>query len=262
MIEMIDPKGLTAFVTGATSGIGAAVARRFAQAGARVIATGRRAERLAALRDELGEACHIAPLDVRDRSAIAALVEALPEAFRSINVVVANAGHGVGMTPAQDADIAEWEDMVATNVNGLLYTVHALLPGMVARDEGHVVIVGSIAGDYPYAGGNVYGGAKAFAKQFALGLRADLLGANVRVTNIEPGMTETDFMLVRYGGDEDKRNAVYEGIRPMTPDDIAETIFWSCTLPRHLNINRMQMQPVMQAFGPIIAKRRSSQTSS
>lgn len=256
MIRMLDPKELTVFVTGATSGIGAAVCRRFAGAGARVIATGRRAERLAALEGKLGAACHTHVVDVRDRASIDAAIAALPEAFARVNVVVANAGHGVGMVPAQQADIAAWEDMVATNVNGLLHTVHALLPGMVARDEGHVVIVGSIAGDYPYAGGNVYGGSKAFAKQFALGLRADLLGANVRVTNIEPGMTETDFMLVRHGGDEAKRAAVYEGIEPMTPDDIAETIFWSCTLPRHVNINRMQMQPVMQAFGPIAAKRR------
>jgi 3-hydroxy acid dehydrogenase / malonic semialdehyde reductase len=256
MIHMLDPKNLTAFVTGATSGIGAAVARRFVAAGGRVIATGRRAERLAALEAELGERCHTQVLDVRDRASIDAALAALPEAFARVNVVVANAGQGVGMVPAQNADIGEMQDMVATNVGGLLNTVHALLPGMVARDEGHLVIVGSIAGDYPYAGGSVYGGSKAFAKQFALGLRSDLLGHRVRVTNIEPGMTETEFMLVRYGGNEEKRAAVYEGMEPMTPDDIAETIFWTCTLPRHLNINRMQMQPVMQAFGPIAAARR------
>jgi 3-hydroxy acid dehydrogenase/malonic semialdehyde reductase len=257
VIEMLDPKNLTAFVTGATSGIGAALCRRFVGAGGKVIATGRRAERLEALQRELGAAtCHVAALDVRDRGEIEKIVAAVPEPFRNINVVVANAGHGVGMTPAQDADIAEWEDMVATNVNGLLYTVHALLPGLIARDEGHIVVVGSIAGDYPYPGGNVYGGSKAFAKQFALGLRADLLGHNIRVTNIEPGMTETEFMLVRHQGDHQKRDAVYAGIQPMTPDDVAETIFWSCTLPRHVNINRMQMQPVMQAFGPIVAKRK------
>jgi NADP-dependent 3-hydroxy acid dehydrogenase YdfG len=220
-----------------------------------VIATGRREERLRALKDELGESCHAAPLDVRDRAAVARALAALPEDFRRVNVVVANAGHGVGMATAQEADIADWENMVATNVNGLLYTVHTLLPGMVERDEGHIVVVGSIAGDYPYPGGNVYGGAKAFAKMFALGLRGDLLGANVRVTNIEPGMTETEFMLHRYRGDEAQKAKVYEGIQPMTPDDIAETIFWSATLPRHVNINRMQMMPVMQAFGPVAAKR-------
>ena len=256
MIRPLDPASLTAFVTGATSGIGAAVCRRFVAAGARVVATGRRADRLAALKAELGDACHTYAVDVRDRASLDAALAALPEAFARINVVVANAGHGLGMVAVQNADVAEMQSMVATNVSGLINTVHTLLPGMVARDEGHVVILGSIAGDYPYPGGAVYGGSKAFAKQFALGLRADLLGANVRVTNIEPGMTETEFMLVRYGGDEGKRAAVYDGLEPMTPDDIAETIFWSCTLPRHLNINRMQMQPVMQAFGPIAAKRR------
>ena len=256
MIRSLDPASLTAFVTGATSGIGEAVCRRFVAAGAKVIATGRRAERLAALKAELGDACHTHAVDVRDRASLEAALAALPEAFARVNVVVANAGHGVGMVAVQDADAAEMQSMVDTNVSGLINTVHALLPGMVARDEGHVVIVGSIAGDYPYPGGAVYGGSKAFAKQFALGLRADLLGANVRVTNIEPGMTETEFMLVRYGGDEAKRAAIYDGLEPMTPDDIAETIFWSCTLPRHLNINRMQMQPVMQAFGPIAARRR------
>ena len=256
MVAMLDPKTLTAFVTGATSGIGAAVCRRFVAEGGRVIATGRRAERLDALAKELGPACHTATLDVRRRETFAAALDALPEAFRRINVVVANAGHGVGMATAQQADIAEWDDMVATNVNGLMNTVHTLLPGMLERDEGHFVIIGSIAGDYPYPGGNVYGGSKAFTKMFALGLRGDLLGANVRVTNIEPGMTETEFMLHRFHGDAAQKAKVYEGIQPMTPDDIAETIFWSATLPRHVNINRMQMMPVMQAFGPIAAKRK------
>ncbi len=255
MVAMLDPKTLIVFVTGATSGIGAACCRRFVNEGGRVIATGRRIERLEALKRELGERCHIATLDVRDRPAVERAVAALPPPFDRVNVVVANAGHGVGMDVAQKVEIEAWEDMVATNVNGLLYTVHALLPGMVERDEGHVVVVGSIAGDYPYPGGNVYGGSKAFAKMFALGLRGDLLGANVRVTNIEPGMTQSDFMLARYHGDEAQKAKVYEGITPMSPDDIAETIFWSCTLPRHVNINRMQMMPVMQAFGPIVAKR-------
>jgi 3-hydroxy acid dehydrogenase/malonic semialdehyde reductase len=250
MIQVLDAKTLTVFVTGATSGIGAATCRRFAVAGARVVASGRRGERLQALQAELGEACHVAQLDVRDRAAVASTVAGLPEPFRRINVVVANAGHGIGMRPAQEADIADWEDMVANNINGMLYTVHALLPGMLQRDEGHVVLLGSIAGDYPLPAGNVYGAGKAFVKQFALNLRADVLGSNVRVTNIEPGLTETDFMLTRFGGDAEKTERFHRGVAPMSAEDVAEAIFWSCMLPRHVNINRIQMMPVSQAFAP------------
>ena len=176
MIAMLDPKMFTTFVTGATSGIGEATCRRFVSAGAKVIATGRRADRLEALKAELGEACSIAALDVRDRVAVEKTVAGLPEPFRRINVVVANAGHGIGMQLAQQASIADWEDMVATNINGMLYTVHTLLAGMLQRDEGHIVLLGSIAGDYPLPAGNVYGASKAFVKQFALNLRADVLG--------------------------------------------------------------------------------------
>jgi NADP-dependent 3-hydroxy acid dehydrogenase YdfG len=255
MIEMLDPGRFVLFVTGATSGIGEAVCRRFVQAGAKVVASGRRSERLRALADDLGPACHPLTLDVRDRAAVEQAVRDLPGEFRAVDVVVANAGHGLGMVPTQNADLSEWEDMVATNVNGMLYTVRSLLPGMMERDRGHFVLVGSIAGDYPYPGGNVYGGSKAFVKQFALGLRADILGANIRVTNIEPGMTETEFMLTRYKGDVEKKSEVYAGIQPMTAEDVAEVIFWTCTLPAHININRLQLQPVMQAFGPIVAKR-------
>lgn len=256
MITMLDPKTLTVFVTGATSGFGEATARRFIEAGSRVVATGRRADRLDALKKKLGERCHTASFDVGDRKAVEKAVAALPAAFRNVNVVVANAGLALGLQPAQEADLDDWERMVATNINGLLYTVHTLLPGMVARDEGHVVLLGSVASDYPYPGGNVYGGTKAFVKQFALNLRADLLGKNVRVTNIEPGMAETEFMMVRLKGDAEKAKAPYKGVQPMTADDIAETIFWSCVLPRHLNINIMQMMPVMQAFGPFAISRK------
>ncbi|MCZ7659144.1 MAG: SDR family NAD(P)-dependent oxidoreductase [Xanthobacteraceae bacterium] len=255
MISMIDAKLLTVFVTGATSGFGTAIARRFAEAGSRVIATGRRQDRLDDLKKEIGDRCHIIRLDVRDREAVDAAVAALPEAFRAVNVAVANAGLALGLEPAHQTRMEDWETMVATNINGLLYTVRALLPGMVERDEGHVVLIGSVAADYPYPGGNVYGATKAFVKQFALNLRADLLGANVRVTNIEPGMAETEFSLVRFKGDAEKAAVPYRGLEPMSAEDIAETIFWSCTLPRHLNINRMQMMPLMQAFGPFAFKR-------
>jgi 3-hydroxy acid dehydrogenase/malonic semialdehyde reductase len=255
MIKMLDAQNLTAFITGATAGFGAALCRRFVEAGAKVVATGRRADRLQALQKELGAACHVLELDVRDRKAVDAAVAGLPDGFRNINVVVANAGLALGLEPAHQAKIEDWETMVATNINGLLYTVRALLPGMVERDEGHVVLLGSVAGDYPYPGGNVYGATKAFVKQFALNLRADLLGANVRVTNIEPGMAETEFSTVRFSGDEKRAGTVYRGMTPMSAEDIAECIVWTCLLPRHLNINRMQMMPVMQAFSPFAVKR-------
>src|SRR5690242_12596950 len=171
---MLDPKTLTVLVTGATAGFGAAICRRFAEAGSRVIATGRRQTRLEALARELGPACHPAVLDVRDCAAVNALVAGLPEAFAKVNVVVANAGLALGLEPAHEVDIADWDAMVETNVKGVLYTIRALLPGMVARDEGHLVLLGSVAGDYPYPGGNVYGATKAFIKQLALNLRADL----------------------------------------------------------------------------------------
>ncbi|HAZ07488.1 MAG TPA: NAD(P)-dependent oxidoreductase [Elusimicrobia bacterium] len=256
MIAMVEAKSLTVLVTGATSGFGAAACRRFAGAGARVIAAGRRSERLAALKDELGSLCHVAAFDARDRKAAQACLDALPKAFTRVNVVVAGAGLALGLEPAHQARMEDWEEMVATNINGLLYTVRAVLPGMVARDEGHVVLIGSVAADYPYPGGNVYGATKAFVKQFALNLRADLLGANVRVTNIEPGLAETEFSLVRFKGDAEKAGRPYQGLTPLSAEDVAEAIFWSCTLPRHLNINRLQMMPVMQAFGPFAFKRR------
>jgi NADP-dependent 3-hydroxy acid dehydrogenase YdfG len=255
MISMIDPNGLTVFVTGATAGFGTAVVRRFAEAGSRVIATGRRGDRLAALKKEIGSRCHTLEFDVQDRAAVEAAVKSLPEPFSRVNVVVANAGLALGLEPAQQASLDDWDTMVATNINGLLYTVRTLLPGMVDRGEGHVVLLGSVAADYPYPGGNVYGATKAFVKQFALNIRSDLLGTNVRVTNIEPGMAETEFALVRFKGDKEKASAPYKGLEPMSADDIAECIFWSCTLPRHLNINRMQMMPVQQAFGPFAFSR-------
>ncbi|MEX0589901.1 MAG: SDR family NAD(P)-dependent oxidoreductase [Xanthobacteraceae bacterium] len=256
MIAMLDPKTLTVLVTGATAGFGAATARRFAQAGSKVIATGRRADRLAALKKELGARCHIAAYDVTDRAAADKMVKELPAEFARINIVVANAGGAFGLEPAHQADLKDWEKMIEVNINGLLYTIRATLPGMVERDEGHVVTLGSVAGDYPYPGGNVYGGVKAFVKQFALNVRADILGANVRVTNVEPGLAETEFSIVRFKGDKEKAAKVYEGVQPMTAEDIAEQIFFVCTLPRHVNINRIQSMATMQAFGPFAIKRK------
>ena len=256
MSSAIDPKSLTVLVTGATAGFGEATCRRFAKAGARVIATGRRGARLKALKRALGARCAVAEFDVRDRGQTEAALASLPKAFSRINVVVANAGLALGLGPAAEADLADWDAMIATNINGMLYTVRSVLPGMIARDEGHVILLGSVASDFPYPGGNVYGATKAFVKQFALNLRADLLGKNVRVTDIEPGLAETEFSLVRFKGDADKAGAPYKGIDALTAEDVAETIFWSATLPRRVNINRMQVMPVMQSFGPFAFKRK------
>ena len=256
MIAMLDPKTLTVLVTGATSGFGAATARRFAAAGSRVIATGRRADRLAALKKELGARCHTVIFDVTSRAANEKMVKDLPAEFAKVNVVVANAGGAIGMEPAHQANLDDWDQMIATNINGLLYTVRATLPGMVERDEGHVVVLGSVASDFPYPGGNVYGGTKAFVTQFALNLRADILGANVRVTSVEPGLAETEFSVVRFKGDKAKADAIYKGVQPMTAEDIAEQIFFVCTLPRHVNVNRIQSMATMQAFAPFAIKRK------
>ena len=255
MITPLEPAELTLFITGATSGFGAATARRFARAGARVIATGRRQDRLQQLRDELGERVHIACFDIQNKNDIDRCVKELPPEFAAIDVLVNNAGLALGLEPAQAAVMEDWTTMVETNIKGLLYATRAILPTMVDRDRGHIINIGSVAGSYAYPGGNVYGATKAFVKQFSLNLRADLLGKNVRVTNIEPGMAETEFSQVRFKGDAEQATKVYQGLKPMTADDIAEAIFWVATLPRHVNINRLEMMPVMQAFSPFAVHR-------
>lgn len=255
MIGSVDPKTLTVFVTGATAGFGAACARRFAGAGAKVVMTGRRAERLQALANELGERAHPLQLDVQDRAAVEAAVAGLPAGFAGINLLINNAGLALGLDPAQEADLSDWETMVDTNIKGLLYCTRAILPGMVARDEGHVINLSSVAGSYPYPGGNVYGATKAFVTQFSLNLRADLLGKQVRVTSIEPGLSKTEFSEVRFKGDTERAQANYEGIQTMSSEDIAECIFFAATLPRHVNINRLEMMPVIQSFQPLAVHR-------
>ena len=249
MYPTIDPSSFTVFITGATAGFGEAAARRYVAAGARVIATGRRADRLLALQDELGaDKCHIAPFDVTDRVAFEAAIEALPEPFDKVNTVIANAGLALGLEPADKVDLDDWEQMVSTNINGLLYTVRLLLPRLIANGGGHVVTLGSVAGDYPYPSGSVYAASKSFVKQLALCLRSDVQGKNVRVTNIEPGLAKTEFSSVRFKGDEDKADAAYLNTEFMTADDIVEAIWWATTLPRHVNITRIQMMPVTQAL--------------
>lgn len=237
----------TALITGATSGFGEAAARQFAAAGWRVIGTGRRADRLDALRRDLGDdKFHAAQFDARDEAARDAALDLLPEAFRGIDLLVNNAGLALGTEPAQDASLANWRTMIDTNVTALVGITHKLLPLLIER-RGAIINIASTAATYPYLGGNVYGGTKAFVKQFSLNLRADLAGTGVRVTSIEPGMAETEFTLVRTGSQE-ASDKLYGGANPMTAEDIATTILWVAQLPPHLNINRMELMPVNQSF--------------
>jgi len=248
---------LTALVTGATSGFGHAIAQRLVRDGHRVIAAGRRADRLAALQRDLGQSLLPLTLDVTDAAAVAALPGSLPEGWREVEVLVNNAGLALGLDPAQEADLDQLDRMIATNVTGLVHMTRALLPGMVARNRGHVVNLGSVASSYPYPGGHVYGGTKAFVKQFSLNLKADLVGSFVRITDVEPGLCGgTEFSTVRFSGDDARAAAIYKGTEPLTADDIAETVSWVVSLPRHVNINRIEMMPTCQAPGPLAIKRQ------
>ena len=242
-----------ALVTGASSGFGATIARRYARAGVRVVATARRGDRLAGLLDEFGEdLIFVSVLDVRDRVAIERLAASLPPAFAEVDVLVNNAGLALGLEPAQEADLENWERMIETNCTGLAYVTRAFLPGMVQRRRGHVVNLGSIAATYPYPGGNVYGATKAFVHQFSLGLRADLHGTGVRVTCIEPGLVGgTEFSEVRFAGDVERAAGLYAGTEPLTPDDIAAAVEWVTFQPPHVNVNLIELMPVSQSFGAL-----------
>jgi 3-hydroxy acid dehydrogenase/malonic semialdehyde reductase len=247
---------LTILVTGATAGFGAAMARRFVRDGHRVIAAARRADRLAALHKELGEALLPLALDVTDADAVAALPGSLPADWQAVDVLVNNAGLALGLDPAFRAEIADWDRMVAVNVSGLIRITRALLPGMVERNRGHIVNLSSTAAVNPYPGGHVYGASKAFVTQFSLNLRADLVGLSVRVTDLEPGLVGgTEFSVNRFGGDTARANAVYAGTVPLTADDIAEAAAWVVGLPPHMNVNRMEIMPICQAPGPLAIKR-------
>lgn len=238
----------TVLITGATAGFGLAAARRFAADGWKIIATGRRAERLDALVSELGaDVVHPCAFDIRDAAAIDAALANLPEAFQQIDLLINNAGLALGTGPAQEADLAQWQQMVDTNITGLMTITHRMLARLIER-KGAIINISSVAANYPYRGGNAYGGTKAFVRQFSLGLRSDLHGTGVRVTSIEPGMAETEFTLVRTGGDRAASDTLYAGVDPMTAEDIAETLFWVANLPAHLNINSIELMPVKQSF--------------
>lgn len=244
------------FITGATAGFGAAMARTFVRNGHRVIISGRRADRLQALAAELGEAALPLLLDVTDKVSINTALDSIPAAWQTIDVLINNAGLALNVAPAHEASLEDWDTMIATNISGLVAMTRALLPAMVARNSGTIINLGSVAGDTPYPGGNVYGATKAFVEQFTLNLRADLAGTGVRATNLAPGLCGgTEFSNVRLKGNDAAAAKVYEGTQPLTADDIAETAYWIATLPAHVNINRIEMMPTCQGYGPLNIKR-------
>jgi len=243
-------------VTGATAGFGAAMAHIFVKNGHKVIAAGRRADRLQELANELGPNLMPLVLDVTDKAAIHAAVAGLPAGWNEIDVLINNAGLALGIKGAQEAELSDWETMIATNCTGLVTMTRAVLPGMVQRGRGTILNLGSVAGHYPYPGGNVYGATKAFVEQFTLNLRADLVGTGVRATNIAPGLCGgTEFSNVRLKGDDTAAAKVYEGTTPLTAEDIAQTAYWIATLPPHINVNLIELMPTCQGFSPFNVKR-------
>lgn len=247
----------TALITGATSGFGRACAEIFAQKGWDLVLCGRREERLQEIQNQITEvAVHTVVCDVRKREQVENMVNTLPESHADIDLLVNNAGLALGMKPAQDADLDDWDTMVDTNIKGLMYVTRVLLPGMVSRGKGDIINIGSIAGSWPYPGGNAYGATKAFVKQFSNNLRADLHGTGIRVSNVEPGLAESEFSVVRFHGDREKADAVYEGTEPLTPVDIAEIVYWLADRPRHVNVNRLEVMPVCQSWSPFAIHRK------
>lgn len=237
----------TVLVTGASAGFGAAIAAKFAENGWKVVAFARRAERLAQLTERFGTGhVHTAAFDIRDEAAVRAALDALPEGFRGIDLLVNNAGLALGTAKAQDCDLAQWRQMIDTNITALVTLTRLLLPKLIER-RGAIVNISSISGTHPYTGGNVYGGTKAFVTQFSANLRVDLHGTGVRVTDIEPGMAETEFTLVRTGGDQATSDKLYAGAHPITGRDIADSVWWVANLPPHLNVNRLEIMPVSQS---------------
>ena len=222
----------TAFITGASSGFGKATAERFSAEGWNVVIAGRRTDRLQSLQASLPNPAHVALLDVQDRAQVEAVFNTLPDAFSPIDVLVNNAGLAVGLEAADEVDLADWEQMVDTNIKGLMYCTRACLPQMVTNGYGHIVNLGSVAGRYPYPGGNVYGATKAFVRQFSLNLRADLVGKNIHVTDVAPGLANTEFSTVRFKGDQDKADAIYKGVEPIRAEDVADAVFWAATRHR------------------------------
>lgn len=249
---MSQQRQKTVVITGASSGFGRACAVKFSQNGWRIIALARRIQKLELLQQEIGESnCLIMAFDVQQSQDIQNLVTLLQNEEISVDLLINNAGLALGLESADKADLDDWQTMIDTNITGLVKTTRALLPDMVKQQHGHIINIGSIAGSYAYPGGNTYGATKAFVAQFSLNLRADLAGTKIRVTNIEPGLAETEFSVVRFHGDQQKADGVYDGVTPLSAEDIAESVFWSASLPAHVNINRIELMPTCQAFAPL-----------
>jgi len=243
----------TVFITGTTSGFGLECARKFGKNGWKVISVGRREDRLKRLEEELSPHTSIYSIcmDIREKDRVFKEIGSLPEEFKDIDVLINNAGLSLGLGKAHECDISDWDIMIDTNIKGLIYCTRAILPGMVKRNRGTIINLGSIASRWPYMGGNVYGATKAFVRQFSRNLRADLLGTDIRVCCVEPGLAETEFSIVRFKGDRERAKKVYEGTRPLEAKDIAEIIYWISTLPSHININAIEIMPVCQAWSTL-----------
>jgi len=248
----------TIIITGATSGFGKACAIKFAEGGWRLILTGRRIERLNELRKLLSEKTDILTLsfDIRNRTEVFKNLNTLTDEFSKVDVLLNNAGLALGLSPSHETDLDDWDTMIDTNIKGLVYCTRAILPGMISRNSGQIINIGSIAASWPYPGGNVYGASKAFVQQFSRNLRADLLGTNVRVMNIEPGIAETEFSIVRFKGDREKAKKVYQNTRALSAEDIADIIWWIANTPEHVNVNQLEVMPTQQAWGPLAIHRK------
>ncbi|MBD2339719.1 SDR family oxidoreductase [Calothrix sp. FACHB-156] len=256
---MISLQNQIILITGASSGIGTACAKVFAGAGARLILAARRLERLQQLAtnlsEEFGTATHLLQLDVRDRLAVESAISSLPDAWAEIDILINNAGLSRGLDKLHEGSFTDWEEMIDTNIKGLLYLTRYVVPGMVKRDRGHVVNIGSIAGHQTYPNGNVYCGTKAAVRAISEGLKQDLLGTAVRVTSVDPGMVETEFSDVRFHGDTERAKKVYQGVQPLTPEDVADVVFFCTTRSPHVNINEIVLMPVDQASATLVNRR-------
>ena len=245
----------TVLITGATGGFGKAFAEKFASLGCKLVLHARNETKLDAIIKDLNTPVHKIIFDLSEKDKTISEITSIPSDFAEIDLLINNAGGALGLDKAYEADLDDWEDMITMNSTSLTRITRLVLPGMVERKKGHVINIGSVAGNYAYPGGNVYGAVKAYVKHFSLGLRADLVGTNVRVTNIEPGIVETTFSLARFKGDKDKADAVYANTKPLQAQDIAETAAWVACMPEHCNVNSIEIMATKQSFGPLVVER-------